>query len=437
MSLYKKILFSLLSSISFIAIVNIASFYILYWTYFKEYLHNKALLRESVSLEYINSIIKKQALKEVDSVFENAEIQFFELLEQNKWNIPLNKKENIDVVINFLTQAWVTQKYIEEVIPQNTLEKIITNIKTPHTAESIFFKKLIISIIITNIISIFILIIFILIFSKRIITPIKKAAAKIRDVKIWSGTNIIEYDKNDEIWLLVNALNGLNSQLNIQESIRNKLLADISHELKTPITSIQCYLEWINDKIIKLDEQTLNSIIWEMNRLVKLVNKIMEFEKFENSQINFHPENINLKYVTQWVIRQFKSKLSQTNQKIITSWVNKETYTDKDSFIQIVQNIISNFIKYAWYNTTLKIEFNNNYIEFRDNWKWISKDEIPYIKEKFYQSKIEKTGSIEDRWIWVGLSIIEKITNSIWWFIEIDSDIWKWFTIKIITKNSQ
>ncbi len=437
MSLYKKILLSLLTSISFIAIINIASFYIFYSIYFKEYLHKKALVRESVTLEYINDIIKKQALKDVDNVFENAEIQFFELLEQNKWTISLNKKENIDIVINFLTQAWVSSKYIEEVIPQNTLEKIITNIKTPNTSEAIFFKNLIISIIITNIISIFILIIFILFFSKKITVPIKKAADKIKDVKLWSAESIIDYDKNDEIWLLVNAINWLNSQLNFQESIRNKLLADISHELKTPITSIQCYLEWINDKIIKLDENTLNSIISEMNRLVKLVNKIMEFEKFENSQITLHPENLNLKYLTQWVIRQFKQKLTYTNQKIITSWINKETFTDKDSFIQIVQNIISNFIKYAWNNTSLKIEFHNNYIEFRDNWKWISKTELPYIREKFYQSKIEKTGPIEDRWIWVWLSIIEKISSSLWWYVEIDSEIWKWFIIKIITKNSQ
>lgn len=435
MSLYKKILFSLFSSIIFIAFVNVVSFFYFYSAYFQLYLNDKALIRESVSLEYINEIIKKQTIDEIDNLFEDVEIQFYELLEQNEWNIPLNKKENIDIVINFLTKAWVTPKYIEEVIPQNNLEEIIKNIKTPHSPESLFFQRLVKSIIITNAIWMFLLVVFILYFSRKIILPIKKTAESISKLEI-GGENFIKYDKKDEIWLLVKALNNLNSKLNIQEKIRNKLLADISHELKTPITSIQCYLEWINDKIIKLDSYTLDSIIGEMNRLVKLVNKIMEFEKFENSDIKLKLEKHNLKYLTQWVIRQFKQKLSKTNQKIITSWINKEIIIDKDSYIQIVQNIISNFTKYAWRKTILTIEFQNNCIIFKDNWKWIPSSELPYIREKFYQSKTEKTWSIDDRWIWVWLSIIDKITKSLWWEVELNSEEWKWFEIKIITKNS-
>jgi two-component system, OmpR family, sensor histidine kinase BaeS len=51
------------------------------------------------------------------------------------------------------------------------------------------------------------------------------------------------HNKKDEIGLLITAINKLNKKLNMQDEIRSRLLADISHELKTPITSIQCYLE--------------------------------------------------------------------------------------------------------------------------------------------------------------------------------------------------
>ena len=117
-------------------------------------------------------------------------------------------------------------------------------------------------------------------------------------------------------------------------------------------------------------------------------------------------------------------------------WLNKIINTDKDSYIQIVQNIISNFIKYAWKNTILKIEFWVNFIKFSDNGVWISKQEIPYITEKFYQWKNKKVGTIDDRWIGVWISVIKKLTDLLGWGLQIKSDEWQWFEIKIITKTS-
>lgn len=436
MTLSRKIILSLLWSIFFIAIINVASFYFFYSLFLKIYLAETIQTKEEITIDYVNKIIEKQALDEVDSIFNDIELQFFELLEKNAWKIKLDKKENIDIVVNYLSKAWVSIKYIEEIIPQNYLWKIIEDVKDEKTPEYLFFNRLIKAIFITNIIAIFILIFFLLILSRKIILPIEKTTSLIKNLKLWKDFRVINYYKKDEIWLLVNAINWLNIKLNIWENIRNKLLADISHELKTPITAIQCYVEWIKDWVIKLDDRILNSIIDEMQRLVKLVNKIMEFEKFESQKINLNLQNEDVRFITEQVIKQFKQKLKITNQKIITSWLDKKILTDKDSFIQIVQNIISNFIKYAGKNTTLKIEFWVNFIKFCDNWKWVSKAELPYIREKFYQGHQERTWNIDDRWIWVWLSIIEKIIRALNWDIEINSEEWNGFEIKIITKTS-
>lgn len=162
----------------------------------------------------------------------------------------------------------------------------------------------------------------------------------------------------------------------------------------------------------------------------------MAFEKYENEDIELSLHSEDIRFITEQVIKQFKQKLKITNQKIITSGLDKKIMTDKDSFIQLVQNIISNFFKYAWNKTTLKIEFWVNFIRFIDNGKWIPKWEIPYIKEKFYQWKQEKTWDIDDRGIWVGFSIIDKIVKAHGWEMDISSEEWKWLEIKIITKTS-
>lgn len=436
MTLSRKIIFSLLWSILFIALVNIISFYFFYSLFLKLYLSDTIQTKEEITRDYIDEIIEKQALDEVDNIFNDIEIQFFELLERNEWKIKLNTKENIDVVVNYLSRAGVSLKYIEEVIPQNYLEKILEDFKDEKTPEYVFFHRLVKAILVTNLIAILILILFLIVFSKRIISPIEKTTSVIKNLKLGKDFRVIHYAKKDEIWLLVNAINGLNIKLNIWENIRNKLLADISHELKTPITAIQCYIEWIKDGVIKLDERILNSIIDEMQRLVKLVNKIMEFEKFESKKIDIHLQKEDVRFITEQVIKQFKQKLKSTNQKIVTSGLDKKILTDKDSFIQIIQNIISNFIKYAWKNTTLKIEFWVNFIKFLDNWKWVAKTELPYIKEKFYQGHQERTGDIDDRGIWVWLSIIDKTVKALGWELEINSEEWNGFEIKIITKTS-
>lgn len=436
MTLTRKIILSLLWSIFFITIVNIISFYYFYSYYFKIYLADKETTKEEITIDYVNKIIEKQTLDEVDSIFNDIELSFFELLEKNAGKIKLDKKENVDIVVNYLSKAWVNIKYIEEVIPKNYLEKIIEDLKDKQTPEYLFFDRLINSILVTNLIAIIFLILFLWIITKLIILPIEQTTNKIKNLRIWKDFRLINYNKKDEIWLLVNAINWLNIKLNIWENIRNRLLADISHELKTPITAIQCYVEWIKDWVIKLDDKTLNSIINEMQRLVKLVNKIMEFEKYENEEIELNLKNEDIKFITEQVIKQFKQKLIINKQRIITSGIDKHIKTDKDSFIQIVQNIISNFIKYAWEKTTLKIEFWVNFIKFIDNWRWIAKSELPYVREKFYQGRQEKTWDIDDRWIWVGFSIIDKIVHALNWEMEISSEEWKWLEIKIITKTS-
>lgn len=436
MNLNKKIIVSLLWSIYFMATINIVSFYFLYNVYLNEYLKSKTITKNIITIEYINEIIKKQAIEEVDNIFDDIEIQLFEIIEKNNWKFPLDKPENINILINYLTKAWVTTKNIEKIIPENYINKFLANIKDKKSPEYQFFNNIANKMILINILGITLLILALFLFSKVIIQPIKNTAEQIKKLKLGKDFQTIEYDKEDEIWYLVNAINELNVKLNIWEEIRNRMLADISHELKTPISSIQCYLEWIKDWVIKLDEKTLNSILNEMQRLIKMVNMIMEYENFENWNIKLNLKQEDIRFITENIINQFRQKLRLNNQKIVTSWLNKIINTDKDSYIQIVQNIISNFIKYAWKNTILKIEFWVNFIKFSDNGVWISKQEIPYITEKFYQWKNKKVGTIDDRWIGVWISVIKKLTDLLGWELQIKSDEWQWFEIKIITKTS-
>ena len=440
MLLSKKFIIWLWLSIFIITLANILSFYFFYSFYIKLYFYEKTQARDSVTIDYINDIIKKKADDIIDSVFSDAQIEFFELLETNNWKIPLDKEENVDIVVNYLIKSWLTPKYIEEIIPTDNFKKVLEAFSRPDSPEAIFMNRFILSILITNLVVILFITLFLWIFIRKTLSPISTATQKIKKMNknisssSWSWEyEVIEYkNPKDEIWLLVNSINNLNKKLALQNQIRTRLLADISHELKTPITSIQCYLEWISDWVITLNQKNLNSISSEMNRLISLVNRIMDYENFDRKKMELNLSNFDAIEVLKNISETHKKRLSQNKQRVKVTWENSlEINADKDLFIQLTHNLIWNFLKYAGKNTQLTINVTKKYIDFCDNWIWIKSSEIPFLTEKFYQGDMAKYGNVEVRWIWIGLSIVLKILESHNWRYEIRTDVGKWFSFKI------
>jgi capsular polysaccharide biosynthesis protein len=83
MSLSRKFLITIVVSILIVAIVNIVAFYLFYNAYFKIYLAEKSKVKKEITLDYINKLIEKQTEDEIDNIFSDTEIEFFELLENN------------------------------------------------------------------------------------------------------------------------------------------------------------------------------------------------------------------------------------------------------------------------------------------------------------------------------------------------------------------
>ena len=433
MSLSRKFVFVLVVSVCSIAIVNIAAFYLFYNSYIRLYLSEKLSARQDVTIEYINNIIERQTLEDIDTIFSDVELEFFELLDIWEGKISLEEDENVNIVVDFLVKSGVSPKYIEEVIPENNLEKVLELLKDPESAETRFIKRLFLSLVVTNIFMLLLIAGWVLYMTKRIILPIKRATNQIKTLDIGTRAKKIQYKKRDEIGLLIDAINGLNTRLSMQEKIRSRLLADISHELKTPITSIQCYLEGISDGVIDLSEKNLNSITSEMSRLIGLVNQIMDYEKFENQELIITKKSINPYELISGIIETQKLRLSEWEQSVtLTGSQNIEVLWDEDLLTQVIYNIVGNFYKYSWPHTELKIDISSRALVFSDNGIWIAKKEVPFLFEKFYQWKQEKTWDSAIRGIGVWLSVVKKIVEAHGWSIKVQSNTGKGFKISIV-----
>ncbi|MCT4617763.1 MAG: HAMP domain-containing histidine kinase [Candidatus Gracilibacteria bacterium] len=424
--------------ISVLLIISVNIFSLFYFSngLFESYLKSQNNTKREITLDYINSLIDKETTEYIDNLFVDVENSFFELLEKNKGNIPLNEENNVNIIVNYLLEKGVSPKYIQEIVPNDSFLTVWTNIRKSDTPEHNFIFSLLKNIIIANSVLIFLLILYLLYFTRKNLSPINEITDKIRKFKSAENFDEIAYDKPDEIGLLVSSINELSGNLKKQEQIRHKFLADISHELKTPITAIRCYLEGISDGVIKINNETLGQITEEMNRLVNLVNMIMDYERFENRTLKLKLKNTKVSDLVSNISSQYENSLKQNNQQINVEESNLKIKLDEEKFSQIVHNIISNFMKYAGKETTLYVKIRKNYLEFKDDGAGVEEGKIPFLTEKFYQADSSKTGKADDRGIGVGLSIVHKIIKSHKWKIYIHSGKDKGFSIKIFTQSS-
>lgn len=114
---------------------------------------------------------------------------------------------------------------------------------------------------------------------RSIFTPIQNVTDNIRKIAENGEYTSLSYRKRDEFFPLISAINNLHKSLSIQERIRSNFLADLSHEIRTPITAVKCYLEAIEDGVMKLDTKTIHLFKNELDRLTSTTEEILEFER--------------------------------------------------------------------------------------------------------------------------------------------------------------
>lgn len=113
---------------------------------------------------------------------------------------------------------------------------------------------------------------------RRIFAPVNLIIDRLKLYIDSSRFQTIRYQRDDEFAPLVTTINSLYKSLRVQENIRSNFLSDISHEIRTPITAVRCYLEAIEDGMMQIDDKTIPLLQTELKRLTSITEQIMEYE---------------------------------------------------------------------------------------------------------------------------------------------------------------
>ncbi|MEH7119303.1 HAMP domain-containing sensor histidine kinase [Neobacillus vireti] len=225
----------------------------------------------------------------------------------------------------------------------------------------------------------------------------------------------------DEIGALANDFNHMVNKINESmleieslENRRRQFMADVSHEMRTPLTTISGVIEGLkNDMIPEEDkERGINLVSQEAKRLIRLVNENLDFEKIRSNQIQLFKENIQLLEVLEIIQDQLSMLAEEKNNHIIVEAKPEiMVMADYDRLIQILINITKNSIQFTSNGTIWlrgRRETGATIIEVEDTGIGIDAKEIENIWRRFYKADISRTSTPYGEF-GLGLSIVKQL----------------------------
>lgn len=348
--------------------------------------HTSSITSRECMIDYKNSYTYKQ-----DFIFSNKNKQLYEL-------------ENPRFKNNILIYAIK--------LDSNKYAFINTSIDPMDSSTKILKNQLIYVTILVLILS-FVIAYFI---SKHISEPIIKInqSAKI----LASGNYNVQFKTNEdieEINELAKTLNYAKEEMARIDELRKDLMANVSHDLKTPLTMIKAYAEMardLNTNHKEKRENNLNTIIEETDRLTILVNDILTLSKMQSEIEELKIEEFDLVELIDMIIKRYDifKELEGYTFKFIHQKKKILIKADKRKIEQVIYNLINNAINYTGEDNLIKIRIKEKediLVEIIDTGKGIEEKEIPYIWDKYYKNKKKHKRNLIGTGL--GLSIVKKI----------------------------
>jgi len=217
-----------------------------------------------------------------------------------------------------------------------------------------------------------------------------------------------------EIDVLSNTLNTAALELSRVENLRRELLANISHDLRTPLALVSSYTEMMLDFPEEIKPEQLQAIMDETKRLTTLVNDILDVSKLENTMGNFNASRYNLTQSILEIIENNKKLMIKEGFDFSFSHNNDiYVHADKAKIDRAFYNLLINAINYSGENRRIFIEqtVNGSYVRISviDRGEGIANNDLPYIWDRYYKSRKTHIRAITGSGL--GLSIVKKIID--------------------------
>lgn len=281
-------------------------------------------------------------------------------------------------------------------------------------------------------------------FAKKILinplSEINNAAKKLAKGEVEKRVYIESYD---EIGELADSFNMMAESLEKVDLARREFISNVSHELRSPITSIKGFITGIIDGVIPKDRENyyLNIVNDEVSRLSRLVADLLDISSMESGKFKMNIDKIDINEIITLCILNLQGKIEEKKMNVEVIFADNHQYcfADRDRIIQVIINLIENAIKYGNEGGKIQIETyakgDKVFTSIFNTGENISKEDINKIWERFYKVDKSRTNKISTG---LGLSIVRLILTQhkqdIWINNIPDKGVKFTFTLKRTTK---
>ncbi len=272
--------------------------------------------------------------------------------------------------------------------------------------------------------------------AKRISKPISEV---IQTAQFITGGDyqIQHYPENNirEINQLNSAMTELATALKKQENLRKQLTADVAHELRTPLATLQSHLEAMLDGIWDPNRQRLKTCHDEVQRISRMVKDLERLTKFESGRLILEENEFDLKELIDQLLLNFGPEADRKGIQLVSKGPQILIRADRDKISQLLINLIANSLKYTSSGGFIELNFEESaaevFITVRDTGSGIPAGDLPFIFERFYRadkSRNRLTGGSG-----IGLAIAKSIVEAHGGGINVESELGKGteFTINL------
>lgn len=289
-----------------------------------------------------------------------------------------------------------------------------------------------------------------MLISKLVTKPIIELNNQALQMKEHHFVGRLKLNRNDELGSLSLSLESLYNELmeSIQrlegelerekalDSLRKKFVAQVSHELQTPIAAISGYAEILDEKIYTSDEEFdhyLQSVRRETDSMSRLVKDLLDLSVMESGQFQMKKEKVHVDDFHKNTLKKIKKQCLEQEHafELVVEKMEGSIYIDSLRIEQALRNLLKNAFKYATGPVVLKVYRSGNDIGFKIHnvGKSIPEDELPNLFKSFYKGSGNKPGT------GLGLRIVEKIVDyhkGVCWIQNTDNGVESGFKIPLV-----
>lgn len=252
-----------------------------------------------------------------------------------------------------------------------------------------------------------------------------------------------------EIAELASAFNGMAESIEASEKMRNTFMANVSHDLRTPMTTIAGFIDSILSGAIPPEKQEyyLNVIATEVRRLSRLVSQLLDISRLQAGDRKFNMQPFDVCEMARQIIISFEQKIDAKRLDVSFECDSDNMFAtaDRDAIYQILYNICDNAVKFSYEGGKLTLSISKEpdgeklVVSVYNEGQGISAEDLPYVFERFYKG--DKSRGLDKTGVGLGMFIAKTIIDAHHQTISVDSEYGKYcrfrFTLAAASKEQK